>query len=818
MENTIFGCWGHAFNRNFLYTDKNGRFNEFMLPGGAAFVRQILSDRGFARYEPLDKSYRCERFELKQYEDKQTRKSYYSDGRYLGFTEGNTMLPFSDATYAVVSDEGLGAITLPSGNIPVLWASDKKLPEKEIIDKIATHGFLLLDANVLRNSGAMISTRISWERSVTELLRQLHHNPALSFLCKISHIMITFAEDGAVYIRRENDGKLRASLVPTHGYGEGFLRGKIKGSINDSFALMTAALALQFPDVTDGKKELQMLPVLKTAEKRLTAGYSFEKLCEGKADMPEAETDITEVAFEIPFNPEQDAVDPDFWCISDSASNKRIFDLACEYVLKGPKVIEGLPLLSFGALTTIDRREIEAYRNICNLIEDYVRSDSIRPLSIAVFGAPGSGKSFGVTQIAKNILPGKVEKLEFNVSQFVNNADIGTAFHKVRDVTLEGKLPLVFFDEFDSGRNGLPLGWIKNFLMPMQDGKFKDESGEHPLGKCILVFAGGTSSSIEEFSRPMSSENPAEQKQFKDVKGPDFVSRLRGTINVLGPNRTGINDKNYILRRALLLRSLCGRKLKMGKDGEASLNKNVLWAMLLVPQYKHGARSMEAILDMSRIEGNTWEPVSLPFYSQLSLHVDADAFIRLVLREVILNSYTEKLAVAIHENYVAEMRANGNENHPGAVSWQELPEELKESNRNQARDMAVKLQSVGYEYDSGDTPFTSVERLDDETLLLLAQKEHIRWWNEKSANGWKYASLADGFEMAKKVIPEEKWNSLDVRQQKEFAVKEMRKGKFSHLLTDWDYLDKDEQQKDLKAVDNMIPLLKSIGLRVYRVE
>jgi len=65
--------------------------------------------------------------------------------------------------------------------------------------------------------------------------------------------------------------------------------------------------------------------------------------------------------------------------------------------------------------------------------------------------------------------------------------------------------------------------------------------------------------------------------------------------------------------------------------------------MLLVPKYKHGARSMEAILDMSRIEGNAWEPThgSQPpchftFYSQLSIHVDADAFIKLVLREVIL--------------------------------------------------------------------------------------------------------------------------------------------------------------------------------------
>jgi len=52
--------------------------------------------------------------------------------------------------------------------------------------------------------------------------------------------------------------------------------------------------------------------------------------------------------------------------------------------------------------------------------------------------------------------------------------------------------------------------------------------------------------------------------------------------------------------------------------------------MLNVPKFHHGARSMEAILDMSRIENGVWEPAALPFHSQLALHVDADAFKKLV--------------------------------------------------------------------------------------------------------------------------------------------------------------------------------------------
>ena len=60
-----------------------------------------------------------------------------------------------------------------------------------------------------------------------------------------------------------------------------------------------------------------------------------------------------------------------------------------------------MPVGEFGALLTADRREIEGFRSIQNLIGEYCSlARPPRPLSIAVFGPPGSGKSFAVTQIA----------------------------------------------------------------------------------------------------------------------------------------------------------------------------------------------------------------------------------------------------------------------------------------------------------------------------------------------------------------------------------------------------------------------------------
>ena len=671
------GFHGHTRTLVLNYTI-DGEYHHIAMPSGMRLMRMNAdaSAAGDGNYTTSTTDFDTDEFRRDYYELHKYDK-YYAVSRYLGykkgttpnnilsvFPEGNDGDEDGDMDILYVWDEGYGGLEVPKNCKNVFWASEKAVPDKEQFEAIADKTTLMLDAAVLRRAGAMISRQISWERTASEFISELQTNPNISHLRHAKYIFVTFDLDGGVFLINKGAEGYDAALILTHGGTEGALKEEAQGELINAFELMALTFAQrvsllfnenlpsfeEMPIPSDDDRMGQTLYYIMGAVSKGSAvaiGGLLQQLLEiGEAvaqtgfrishdkkdlDLSVGITPKEWQAFQIPLTPQNNLhIVPQDWIITANIANKQMLDVAHDYVINGAKVIEGLPQLTMGNLTTVDRWEIESYQNIRNLILGYAAGDSVRPLSIAVFGSPGSGKSFGVTEIAKNILPGKVEKLEFNVSQFISPQDLASAFQKVRDVILMGKLPLVFFDEFDSDKDGVALGWVKSFLMPMQDGRFRDGEGEHPLGKCILVFAGGTAVDFDTFASPMNCDCEETRQQFKNIKGPDFLSRLRGTISILGPNPKDEHDKNYILRRALLLRSLCIRKLGTTKDGKAPVADGIIRAMLTVPEFRHGARSMEAILDMSRIEGGKWEPAALPFHSQLALHVDADEFVQAV--------------------------------------------------------------------------------------------------------------------------------------------------------------------------------------------
>jgi hypothetical protein len=105
---------------------------------------------------------------------------------------------------------------------------------------------------------------------------------------------------------------------------------------------------------------------------------------------------------------------------------------------------------------------------------------------------------------------------------------------------------------------------------------------------------------------------------------------------------------------------------------------------------------------------------------------------------------TEILARAIHEDYVRKQLEAGHTpaENPSIVAWEDLPDDLRESNRHQAEDIAAKLRAIGCEIGPSSDGQDGAERIE-ENLERLARMEHDRWWHERKTAGWTYGPTKD---------------------------------------------------------------------------
>jgi len=605
------------------------------------------------------------------------------------------------------------------------------------------------------------------------------------------YLIVLFGTDGAILHRGGENAN--ATLIFDPSLLEGGFAARIDGRMMGLTSIFTATIVRHL--AKDGIYGLK-------AGIEQGLGYSRALLEAGYVETDTGiEYPLEQILLKISANPAytscpierpRDLKDPDpnFWRILHQKTRNTWQRVAEEIVIKGDKGLDGVPVGVFGELTTIDRAEIESYSAIRELIIEFLANPKPKqPLCFAVFGPPGSGKSFGVKQILKDIDrdEDKLKRITFNISQFGNYHDLVAAFHDVRDIVLEGKVPFVFFDEFDSILDDQRLGWLKYFLAPMQDGKFRDGESTHPIGNAIFVFAGGTKSTYKNFVRNLpendssvasfkegndESQPPEEdvkeedaKKAFQDAKVPDFVSRLRGHINIMGPNRQRREndyDDVFIIRRAKILRTLLKDDPRafghLKPEGELNMD-GVLRAMLYVTKYEHGTRSMNALIEMSRLEGKKrYDLSALPVREQLDLHVDADEFLFLtkieryqsMLRMQDLPNPEEKsflkkeedmvlpVAKLIHEDYAKHREAEGTSSD-SMVSFEDLPEDFKQSNIDAAEDIPNKLRAINHgirRIPQGRTARTP--DISDDEVEKLASMEHNRFCRERRLLGWVY--------------------------------------------------------------------------------
>ena len=657
------------------------------------------------------------------------------DDENNGFNDNKEFWPLA------LKENNTSPIILYKMNNPIdssdLWKQLKEFHNENTI--------VIINADDLRSKGVNISKSLSWERTAQDFIWQIHNNPNLSFLESCRHLIIPFGLEGAIYYRNENVIETKLYFLP-YEFESGFIK-DYQGKMYGLTSCFVAGLASA---IVSGRQENEELyeSIYSGIRKGIVAAQKFfingfgedpHSYCADASLFIEEDNDFVKEDYV------QDVVvptrtDPNCracWYILKEKSSTNLAEIGYDIVKNGVKsALNSIPIAQFGNLTTVDKAEIESYRSIKNLMLEYISTkNTVRPLSMAVFGTPGSGKSFGIVEIANSIASNVIKKLDFNLSQFSSPLDLANAFHKVRDVVLEGRIPLVFFDEFDSILEG-KLGWLKYFLAPMQDGVFRQGDSTHPIGKAIFVFAGGTSITFSKFSGEDIKDEEEQKKfltDFKSSKGPDFISRLRGYVNILGPNQTDDNsDQLFIIRRAMLLRSLLERKVPhlINENGETQIDNGVLRALLKIKRYKHESRSMEAILEMSMLtNAKKWEQSSLPSKEQLKLHVDEEQFLRHLMHDAFYSEKIEELAIAIHKRDLSFDRKN-EENDKLLVPWNKLDEDVKDYYREQVKHIPNSLLKINYDLVSVNEKLEILEFTQKE-MDILAESEHTHWYNYK---------------------------------------------------------------------------------------
>lgn len=662
-----------------------------------------------------------------------------------------------------------------------LWEHLQRRPDRLIV---------VVRIDDLRLTEARISRELSWERTAEDLMWELVFNRQVNDLARCAHVIVSFNTAGALLLSAASAGSgPRGVLFFDPGVMEDMWLERYPGGMIGYTSCLAGSIARQImvaPDAPDLHLGIQRgLAAMRAlhlggyapsdpAAVRPRLVFPLEQIVEELAD-DHAPFAVAEVPHRAPPLASQEAPGKAArsWTILEDLYPEGLEEVARRIVLEGvEETLEGVPVGAFGKLLTVDRNEIEGYRSIGTLIRQYAQQDTPEtPLSIAVFGPPGSGKSFGVKQVARSLLPGRIEDITFNLSQFHHADQLLDALHQVRDLTLSGKLPLVFWDEFDTTLDRQELGWLRHFLSPMQDGTFQEGQITHPIGPAVFVFAGGTSHRMQDFG----SGDP---ERFRSAKGPDFVSRLKGYVNVLGPNPIdgdADGDPYYLIRRAILWRSMLLRAadhLFRAENGKKVLqiDSGVLRATLLTWAYRHGARSMESIIAMSLLSGRTrFERSCLPSEDQLGIHVDAANFLELVLSLRLEGKLLEELAEASHVQFCVEELAKGSawgeasadyllryeelapyadrerdpaHTKPSLVSWDNLGPHDKEQNRGFVRDIPNKLAAAGYamrQARSGE----AAPRFTPEEVERLAELEHDRWTRMKLIQGWSYGPERD---------------------------------------------------------------------------
>ena len=159
----------------------------------------------------------------------------------------------------------------------------------------------------------------------------------------------------------------------------------------------------------------------------------------------------------------------------------------------------------------------------------------------------------------------------------------------------------------------------------------------------------------------------------------------------------------------------------------------------------------------------------------------------------IREDFTERIARAIHQNYLATAvagdgkDADGNPLDPlSLLPWERLSASLKAANVGQALGFGPKVEAVGAVVIPESAAAAEFEFTERE-IEDLSAAEHARWMTERQADGWTYGSARDN---TRKLHP---------------------------ALLPWAGLPEAEREKDRNAVRAIPSILRDAGFQILRL-
>ena len=156
--------------------------------------------------------------------------------------------------------------------------------------------------------------------------------------------------------------------------------------------------------------------------------------------------------------------------------------------------------------------------------------------------------------------------------------------------------------------------------------------------------------------------------------------------------------------------------------------------------------------------------------------------------QLLFSGTFETLARAFHDDYVRNESAKGLTplENPSMVPWEELPENLRDSNREAAANIRTKLDAIGCDITVTSDWDVKPFEFSSEELELMARMEHERWVEEKLREGWRHGPSRDD---AKKAHPS---------------------------LVPWSELSEEEKDKDRNPVRALPGFLAKARFQIYR--